>query len=118
MIDSGASGNFASTTFIMRKGIATQCKKQGYKLIAVNGSALSSMERETIPLPLAIQQHHKEITLDVTNIASHDIMLGIPWLRQHNPVIDWKKGVLKFEECNCIIDIQPIHWQHLIVDKA
>ena len=88
MIDSRASRNFAFTTFVMQKGIATQCKKQGYKLIIVDRLALPSIEQETILLLLAIQQHHKEITLDITNMASYDIVLKIPWLRQHNLVIN------------------------------
>ena len=54
MIDSGASGNFASESFIKRYGIATRRKKEGYELIVVNGLALPRIERETIPLPLAI----------------------------------------------------------------
>lgn len=76
------------------------------------------MERETIPLPLALQQHHEEITLDVTDMASHDVVLGIPWLRKHNPVINWRRGVLKFTECDCIIGIQPTQRQRSLVDEA
>lgn len=118
MIDSGASGNFASESFIKRHGIATQRKKEGYELIAVDGSSLPSVERETIPLPLAIQRHHEEIVLDVTDMASHDIVLGIPWLRKHNPVIDWRRGVLTFEQCDCVVDILPTHRQRSMVDEA
>ncbi|CAA77891.1 Reverse Transcriptase, partial [Cladosporium fulvum T-1 virus] len=118
MIDSGASGNFASESFVTRNRIATCKKKEGYELIAVDGSSLPSVERETIPLPLAIQRHHEEITLDVTDMASHDIVLGMPWLRKHNPVIDWRRGVLTFRECECVIDIQPAQWQRSLADEA
>ena len=27
-----------------------------------------------------------------------DVILGLPWLRRHNPTIDWKEGTIKFQE--------------------
>ena len=54
IIDSGASGNFTSELFVKRYGLATRRKKEGYKLIAVDGLSLPSIERETIPLLLII----------------------------------------------------------------
>lgn len=108
MIDSGAMGNFMSQRFVKSNGIATQEKNDGYELIAVDGSSLPDVDSETIPLPLAIQQHHEEIVFDVLDTASHDIVLGMPWLEKHNPVIDWTTGVLRFTRCDCVIDINPI----------
>ena len=56
----------------------------------VDGSDLSSgnVNRETIPLDVAIQQHHEEITFDVIRMANHYIILGIPWLKKQNPIIN------------------------------
>ena len=116
MIDSGATGNFMSQRFVKSKGIATQEKNDGYELIAVDGSRLPDVDSETIPLPMAIQQHHEEVTFDISDMASHDVVLGMPWLEKHNPVMDWKKGVLRFARCDCVIDIQPTQWQRSLVD--
>ena len=38
------------------------------------------------------------IWLLVTNIGKHNIILGLPWLREYNPVIDWKKGTMTMPE--------------------
>jgi hypothetical protein len=116
MIDSGATGNFISRRFVKSNGIATQEKNDGYELIAVDGSSLPDVDSETIPLPLAIQSHHEEIVLDVLDTASHDIVLGIPWLEKHNPVIDWTKRVLRFTRCDCVIDINPVRQQCLTTE--
>ena len=78
MIDSGATGNFMSQRFVKSKGIATQEKNDGYELIAVDGSRLPDVDSETIPLPMAIQQHHEEITFNISDMASHDVVLGMP----------------------------------------
>ena len=88
MIDSGASGNFISTSTVNRFGLATQSKEHGYELVAVDGSALPGVSEETVPLQLVTQRHHEDIILDVVEMANHHIVLGMPWLRQHNPTID------------------------------
>ena len=78
MIDFSASRNFIATSFAQRYGFATRRKNQEYELIAVDGLSLPSVDRETIPLLLAIQSHYEEITFDVMDMASHDVVLGIP----------------------------------------
>ena len=118
MIDSGASGNFISTSFVQRNGIATRRKKDGgYELMVADGSSLSVVDSETMPLILAIQQHHEKVSLDVVDMASHDVVMGTPWLEKHNPLIDWRKRVLKFERCGCVTDIHPTHRQRAMVDE-
>ena len=38
------------------------------------------------------------IQLLVTNIGKQDIILGLPWIREYNPVINWKKGTMTMPE--------------------
>ena len=38
------------------------------------------------------------IQLLVTNIGKHNIILGLPWLQEYNPVIDWKRGTMTIPE--------------------
>ena len=33
----------------------------------------------------------------ITNISTEDVILGIPWLQEVNPVINWKEGKIMFE---------------------
>ena len=39
---------------------------------------------------LKVFNHKELIDLDVLGTAAYDIILGLPWLREHNPWIDWK----------------------------
>ena len=32
----------------------------------------------------------------VTTIGDQDLILGLPWLEKHNPIIDWKEKTLEF----------------------
>lgn len=55
---------------------------------------------EVVLRSLKIQKHHEVITLDVLGTAAHDVILGLPWLRKHNPVIDWKNNKLSLRCCS------------------
>jgi hypothetical protein len=88
MIDSGANGCFISERFVQQHRIATRKKKAIYELRAVNGLALLDVTRKTDTIRLAYQQHFEDTSLDIVEIANHDIVLGIPWLEWHNPTID------------------------------
>jgi hypothetical protein len=115
MIDSGATGNFMSTKFAQENNIPTAKREDAYSLSAINGTKISSsidqsktqklVDKMTRPLPMAIGKHHEEITFDLIGIANHEVVLGIPWLRKHNPTIDWAKGKLVFPDCKCTIDV-------------
>jgi hypothetical protein len=37
---------------------------------------------------LHIYRHKQRICLDVIHLANHNIILGIPWLQEHNLQID------------------------------
>ena len=36
------------------------------------------------------------------------IILGLPWLRQHNPDIDWEKGTIEFRTDPTLVRIRAI----------
>jgi len=118
IINSGASGMFIAAQFVKQHEIATRRKKDGgYELTAVDGSSLPDVDSETMPLQLVFQQHHETVVLDVVPMARHDIVLGTPWLERHNPHIEWRKRVLTFARCDCVIDINPTHRQRSMVDE-
>jgi len=57
----------------------------------------SEITREVSSVPMKLSKHHEEITLDVFGMATHDVILGLPWLRKHNPSIDWVKRTLSLD---------------------
>lgn len=85
--------------------------------MAVDGSALPGVTEETLPIELVVQSHHEDIILDVVEMANHHIVLGMPWLKQHNPTIDWRSKVLRFQGCDCVVDPRPTHRQRSVVDE-
>ena len=90
MIDSRATGNFMSKTYTRMRKVIVINKKEPYQLQMADGSDLLSgnVNKETIPLDITIQQYHEEITFDVVRVANYCIILGIPWLKKQNPIIN------------------------------
>ena len=60
----------------------------------------------------------------VTTIGDQDLILGLPWLEKHNPIINWKEKTLEFQsssEDKAKAFIQSLAWEQeetaLIKDK-
>ena len=92
IVDCAAEGNFMSPSPIDRFGISVKKKDQAYNLIAIDRNPLFEQDgrvtRETLTLSMLIERHYKEISFDILAMARHDVVLGLPWLHQHNPLID------------------------------
>jgi hypothetical protein len=100
LLDLGAQLNYLSTSAMRRAGLTLQRCKQAYPLQVANGQLMPGEDQithEVTRVPLQIHQHHEEIDLDVFEMATHDIILGLPWLRKHNPWIDWKNRCLSLK---------------------
>ncbi|KAL0937059.1 reverse transcriptase domain protein [Colletotrichum truncatum] len=100
LIDSGAQGNFIAPRIVQQREIPWNQKQNPYRLRNVEGKEVEygggSIDQETAQLPLLYHGHQELISLDITEIGNHDVILGIPWLRRHNPQIDWVTGRIKF----------------------
>ena len=64
----------------------------------IDGSTVSSgaVTEVTGPLLLKIGEHSEWVVLNVIRSPSYSVILGVPWLRRHNPTINWKDKTVKF----------------------
>ena len=53
-------------------------------------------------LPMEIGGHKELATLQVANLQNHEMILGMPWLKGHNPKIDWEKKKITSDSERCI----------------
>jgi hypothetical protein len=106
MIDSGATGNFMTKKVADAKGFAITLKTDPYPLMVVDGEPISTnkgmVTHETVPLEMVMLQGHKEtIRFDIVHMDNHACILGVPWLKQHNPYIDWAQEEVSLSYCAC-----------------
>ena len=93
LIDSGATHNFMSSTFVSKIGVPTQptCVT---KVHLANGSVSSTAR---ICVGLAVDLCPYSVTADflVTELGNYDVILGMPWLKSENPHIDFTHGTVR-----------------------
>ena len=48
-----------------------------------------------------IGSHREQIRFQVANLKKHEAILGMPWLKKHNPAINWDKEQISFNSERC-----------------
>jgi len=91
MIDSEATEHFINQEFCQKYHIKT-IKAKNLREIYLADSEPSSMERVThmAQIPMDIAQHRELATFQVAKLQHHETILGMSWLRDYNPMIDWE----------------------------
>ena len=104
MLDSGASTSFLNWRFVTQNKVTTQELEKPIPIRNADDSenAMGAITH-TAQLKLIIETHEEFITFAITDIGSDDVIIGIDWLRYHNPDVNWKKREINFTRCptNC-----------------
>lgn len=99
LVDSGATRSFISQPFLFRHNLPRRSLPSPLTAYAVDGRTLSSgpVTHECIT-SLKIKSHSENIGLLVVQ-CPYPVILGIDWLRRHNPSIDWARSQLSLSCC-------------------
>ncbi|MGL5501319.1 MAG: DUF4939 domain-containing protein, partial [Plesiomonas shigelloides] len=92
LLDSGSAGNFLSDSLCRQLDIKKRSIPTQYQIQAITGKPINrrNVRQEAGPLQLQLGLLHLEdITFLVLENSTADIILGRPWLEQHDPVISW-----------------------------
>jgi hypothetical protein len=99
MVASRAMGNFIHLRFIELHELVTKTREP---LIVndVNGHLLSRVDQQA-EIRMTIGGHSEMLTFDIALLGKHNIILGLPWLQQHDPIVHWSSGKLTFASDYC-----------------
>ena len=90
LIDLGANSLFIDDRFVAQHHLPRIQKPIPRPLHVINGRPiLSGAVTHSVSMALRISSHHESSSFDICRIGHYPVVLGIPWLRQHNPTIDW-----------------------------
>ncbi|KAK3544319.1 hypothetical protein QTP86_009094 [Hemibagrus guttatus] len=95
LLDSGSAGNFISGTLCRQLGLRTEATTTPYQVRSITGKPLGRRQVSHSAGPVRLQigaLHVEETTLLVLEESTADIILGRPWLEQHNPILSWSTG--------------------------
>jgi hypothetical protein len=97
LVDCGASSNFVSTTFVAQHGLETVPANKPFVVRLADGQRQACAE--ALPKSsLHIRRYKDKLDLHILPIKNFDVILGMPWLRQYKPYIDWDAGILTFDK--------------------
>ena len=109
LIDSGATRNFVNTDTIINLGIRVETLEKAIQVTLIDGKVSSEGNiRNFVRVKLLFENGiEQEETFFLTKIdAIHPWILGYEWLKRRNPLIDWSKPSLQFnqgkERCRAI----------------
>ena len=95
LIDSGAQGKFLNKDFALRNKIALNKLNSPITVYNVDSTKNNSGKIEySTWLKVKVDDKEMNTRFLVTDIGKEDMILGLPWLKQYNPVIDWDKGTM------------------------
>ncbi len=90
LIDSGSAGNFIAGTLSRQLNLPTMTTTKVYQIQSVMGQPLSRKHLRHHVGPVNIRVgllHGEDLNLLVLEHSTADVILGRPWLVQHNPIL-------------------------------
>ena len=96
LIDSGAGLDLIDKTLIKNWCLPRRKLKKPLSIQNRDGSINKNKKiTDYVKLDAIIDQQQIKLKLTIVDLGWPRIILGIPWLKKHNPIIDWKKGIIK-----------------------
>ena len=72
---------------------------------ALNGTHLARIEHKTAPLSLLLSGNHQgQILFHLIDSPQTPVVLGHPWLRLHNPSLEWVSGRITAWSTHCLLN--------------
>jgi len=102
LVDSGASENFIDKAYTKASRIPMQQKATPRRVLTVDASEVTSGPvTHDAQVHLKINHHEEDVRLHCITIGNAPVILGLPWLKLHDPVIGWKNHTVKFHSDHC-----------------
>src|SRR5262249_32286586 len=101
LIDCGASGIFADKHFVNEHKLTTHLLDAPVTVRNADGTENQGGPIvQYIDILMEAPAHMERIKFEILRLdGSCPIILGLPWLRAHNPIIDWGLGTVVFDKC-------------------
>jgi hypothetical protein len=102
LLDSGADDNFISSRLVRKLKIATIRMDTTFQVRLADGETeKKNIQFKTCPILIRIGDHYERIEFFITELID-DGILGITWLKTHNPHIDWNNAYITFKSEYCM----------------
>ena len=98
LLDSGAAETFIDYRFVTKHGLPLKKLPALIKVYNADGTTNEhGTIRHCVTTLIEVAGHRHHLHLLVTALGKENIILGLPWLRRTNAVIDFSKGTLSID---------------------
>lgn len=115
LIDTGSSCDFISEAFVKQHNIKTQPVTSKHEVELADGSKYHCQRMvKRARVELTSCQHSSSVDLIVLPLSGYQCILGMPWLKQHQPTMDFVRKSISFNNRS---KPEPVHRQHTQVKQ-
>lgn len=98
LIDGGAAGNFVSGSYLNQLSTVKLQHNESPRKVRVADGTQYSVELTLKDAYLKIGPYRERMDLEVIPLGeTFDVILGKPWLVKHNPDINWRSNIVRFD---------------------
>ena len=102
LIDSGADDSFIDSDLAKQLDLPLEPLPVPKDVTALDGRLMTQVQFRTAPLTLIISGNHREdLQLFVIPSPHYPVVLGLPWLKLHNPQINWETAAITNWSVHC-----------------
>ncbi|KAJ3510828.1 hypothetical protein NMY22_g15850 [Coprinellus aureogranulatus] len=99
LVDCAAGGKFIDQDFAKKHRLPVKTLTRVLTAKNVDGTPnKNGVIREYVQLPITVHGRTSNQKFFITGLGRQNIILGMPWIRQMNPLIDWKLGTLEWRK--------------------
>jgi hypothetical protein len=120
LLDSGATSTYISAAFVADHGIPIRPLSSPMYAYNADDTLNATKITHEAKFTVKIQGHTSTEWYFVTDIGSKSMIIGMTWLRSHNPLINWRSGKLEFTRCpyTCHQNLLPKDRLDFLLDEA
>jgi len=98
--ESRATGLFIDREYVKSNRLPTKKHSCTIPVFNVDGTANKAGSiSEVVELIIWYEKYLERALFSVTSLGRQNMILGITWLREHNPEIDWRTGRVEMTQC-------------------
>ena len=99
LLDSGATATYIAHSFIEDNQIPMRRLEVPLYVFNADDSINKKSITHEAKFTIIIQGHRSTEWFYVAELGTKQMVIGMTWLRSHNPVIDWRSGRIEFTRC-------------------